>query len=89
MADYTILPQHLQKLRASLDKQSTNEEEEEEEMEQDPEHSQLLQLMARHTQLEDLLYAHHTIGTHYKLLNYFVFVCVIHTVAVLTVRCFH
>ncbi|XP_030247297.1 centromere protein O isoform X1 [Sparus aurata] len=53
---------HLQKLRASLDKQSTNEEEEEEEMEQDSEHSQLLQLMARHTQLEDLLYAHHTIG---------------------------
>ena len=75
VAVYTILPQHLQKLRASLDKQSTNEGDEEEEMEQDSEPSQLLRLMARHTQLEDLLYAHHTIGTHSKSFNYSVFSC--------------
>ncbi|XP_044022696.1 centromere protein O [Siniperca chuatsi] len=50
----------LQKLRASMDKQCTHEEEEE--MEEDSENSQLLRLMARHTQLKDLLHAHHIIG---------------------------
>ncbi|XP_076605216.1 centromere protein O [Chaetodon auriga] len=49
---------NLQKLRASMDKQCTHEEEEEE-MDED---SQLLRLMARHTQLKDLLHAHHVIG---------------------------
>uniref|UniRef100_UPI0037E9400C centromere protein O n=1 Tax=Semicossyphus pulcher TaxID=241346 RepID=UPI0037E9400C len=56
---------NLQKLRASMDKQSTHEEEEEEEeeeMDEDSENSELLRLMARHTQLEDLLHAHHIIG---------------------------
>lgn len=62
---YILLPQNLQKLRASMDKQCTNEEEEEE-MDEESENSQLLRLMARHTQLKDLLHAHHVIGTHYK-----------------------
>lgn len=58
---------NLQKLRASMDKQHGNEEEEEEEveeeeMDQDSENSQLLRLTARHTQLKDLLPAHHIIG---------------------------
>nr|XP_020483401.1 centromere protein O [Labrus bergylta] len=56
---------NLQKLRASMDKQCSQEEEEEEEeekMDDDSENSQLLQLMARHTQLKDLLHAHHIIG---------------------------
>ncbi|XP_037652100.1 centromere protein O [Sebastes umbrosus] len=54
----------LQKLRASMNKQCTHEEEkeEEEEMDEDSENSQLLRLMARHTQLKDLLHAHHIIG---------------------------
>ncbi|AWP16213.1 putative centromere protein O [Scophthalmus maximus] len=51
----------LQKLRMSLDKQSTHEEEEEK-MDEDSETSQILQLMARHAQLTDLLHAHHLIG---------------------------
>ncbi|XP_040916175.1 centromere protein O [Toxotes jaculatrix] len=50
----------LQKLRMGMDKQGTQEEEEE--MDEDSENSQLLQLMARHTQLNDLLHAHHLIG---------------------------
>lgn len=54
-----------------MDKQCANEEEEEA-MDEDSENSQLLRLMARHTQLKDLLHAHHIIGTH-KLLYYFVF----------------
>ncbi|KAK5858014.1 hypothetical protein PBY51_011215 [Eleginops maclovinus] len=49
----------LQKLIASLDKQRG---EDEEEMEEDSENSDLLRLMARHTELKDLLLAHHTIG---------------------------
>lgn len=54
---------NLQKLRASIDKQRGNgEEEEDEEMDQDSGNSQLLQLTARHTQLKDLLAAHHIIG---------------------------
>lgn len=32
-------------------------------LDEDSENSQLLRLMARHTQLKDLLHAHHTIGT--------------------------
>ncbi|XP_070835609.1 centromere protein O [Chaetodon trifascialis] len=52
---------NLQKLRASMDKQCTREEEDEE-MDEDSESSQLLRLMARHTQLKDLLHAHHVIG---------------------------
>ncbi|XP_070777105.1 centromere protein O [Enoplosus armatus] len=51
---------NLQKLRASMDKQCTHEEEEE--MDEVSEKSQLLWLMARHTQLKDLLHAHHIIG---------------------------
>ncbi|KAM6969428.1 centromere protein O [Tautogolabrus adspersus] len=54
---------NLQKLRASMDKQCSQEgEEEEEKMDDDSENSQLLRLMARHTQLKDLLNAHHIIG---------------------------
>ncbi|XP_023141266.2 centromere protein O isoform X1 [Amphiprion ocellaris] len=52
--------QNLQKLRLSLDKQCADEEDVE--MEEDSENSQLLRLMARHTQLKDLLHAHHLIG---------------------------
>ncbi|XP_049451648.1 centromere protein O [Epinephelus fuscoguttatus] len=52
---------NLQKLRAMMDKQCANEEEEEA-MDEDSENSQLLRLMARHTQLKDLLHAHHIIG---------------------------
>nr|XP_033499259.1 centromere protein O [Epinephelus lanceolatus] len=51
---------NLQKLRAVMDKQCANEEEEA--MDEDSENSQLLRLMARHTQLKDLLHAHHIIG---------------------------
>ena len=43
-----------------MDKQT---HEEEGGMDEDSENSQLLQLMARHTQLKDLLLAHHLIGT--------------------------
>ncbi|XP_031703276.1 centromere protein O [Anarrhichthys ocellatus] len=55
---------NLKKLRASMDKRCTQEEEEEEEegMDEDSENSKLLRLMARHTQLKDLLHAHHVIG---------------------------
>ncbi|XP_060919705.1 centromere protein O [Labrus mixtus] len=53
---------NLEKLRASMDKQCSQEEEEEEKMDDYSENSQLLQLMARHTQLKDLLYAHHIVG---------------------------
>lgn len=49
-----------------MDKQCSHEEEDQE-MDEDSENSQLLRLMARHTQLKDLLRAHHLIGTHYKL----------------------
>lgn len=52
---------NLQKLRTMMDKQCANEEEEEA-MDEDSENSQLLRLMARHTQLKDLLHAHHIIG---------------------------
>ncbi|XP_053191879.1 centromere protein O [Scomber japonicus] len=52
--------QNLQKLRMSLDKPCAREEDEE--MDDDSEDSQLLQLMARHTQLRDLLHAHHLVG---------------------------
>ncbi|XP_033988066.1 centromere protein O-like isoform X3 [Trematomus bernacchii] len=47
-------------LRASLDKRHDDDEEDEEEMEEDSENSDVLRLMARHTQ-KDLLNAH-TIG---------------------------
>ncbi|XP_029349042.1 centromere protein O isoform X2 [Echeneis naucrates] len=50
----------LKKLRTSMNKQCTDEEVMQ--MEEDSEDSQLLQLMARHTQLTDLLQAHHLIG---------------------------
>ncbi|XP_028250438.1 centromere protein O [Parambassis ranga] len=49
----------LQDLRSSMDNRRA---EEEEEMNEDSENSQLLRLMARHTQLKDLLHAHHLIG---------------------------
>uniref|UniRef100_A0A3Q3WVB2 Centromere protein O n=1 Tax=Mola mola TaxID=94237 RepID=A0A3Q3WVB2_MOLML len=47
----------LQMMRASMDQQCADQEEEEMD-----ENSQLLRLMARHTQLNDLLHAHHIIG---------------------------
>ncbi|CAG5866733.1 unnamed protein product [Menidia menidia] len=50
---------NLQKLRLSTDKGGA--EEEEEAMDEDSE-SSLLRLMARHTELKDLLHAHHLIG---------------------------
>lgn len=59
---YSFLPQNLQKLRASMDQQCPHGEDEDE-MDGESEHSQLLRLMARHTQLKDLLRAHHIIGT--------------------------
>ncbi|XP_005736739.1 centromere protein O isoform X3 [Pundamilia nyererei] len=52
--------QDLQKLRLAMDKQCADEEEEN--MEEESENSKLLRLMARHTQLKDLLHAHHLIG---------------------------
>lgn len=61
-----------------MDQQCSNEdeeEEEEEEMDEDSENSQLLRLMARHTQLKDLLHAHHIIGTYKLCYYYFVFSC--------------
>ena len=36
-------------------------------MDEDSENSQLLKLMARHTQVKDLLLAHHLVGTDYHL----------------------
>nr|XP_040055846.1 centromere protein O [Gasterosteus aculeatus aculeatus] len=54
---------NIKKLRVSMDKQCTNEEEETEEgMDEDSENSNLLRLMARHTQLKDLLHAHNVVG---------------------------
>ncbi|XP_068436797.1 centromere protein O [Clinocottus analis] len=53
--------QHLKKLRASMDKKCTQEEEEEG-MDEDSENLNLLRLMARHTQLKDLLHAYDVIG---------------------------
>ncbi|XP_037342552.2 centromere protein O [Pungitius pungitius] len=53
---------NIKKLRVSMDKQCTNEEEEENRMDEDSENSNLLRLMARHTQLKDLLHSHHVIG---------------------------
>ncbi|KAG8013156.1 Centromere protein O, partial [Nibea albiflora] len=53
---------NLQKLRTSMDRRRTREEDGEEGMDEDSEDSELLRLMARHTQLNDLLYAHHIIG---------------------------
>ncbi|XP_026161459.1 centromere protein O [Mastacembelus armatus] len=50
---------HLTRLRMAMEKHTR---EEEEDMDEDSENSQLLHLMARHTQLNDLLYAHHIIG---------------------------
>lgn len=42
-----------------------NNEEEDNEMDDDSENAQLLRLMARHTQLKDLLLAHHLLGSNY------------------------
>ncbi|XP_030574931.1 centromere protein O [Archocentrus centrarchus] len=50
----------LQRLRSRMNKQCADEEGEN--MEEDLENSKLLQLMARHTELKDLLHAHHLIG---------------------------
>ncbi|XP_041828417.1 centromere protein O [Melanotaenia boesemani] len=50
---------NIQKLRSSIDRQNADEEEE---MDEDSENLQLLRLMARHTELQDLLHAHHLIG---------------------------
>ncbi|XP_034015231.1 centromere protein O isoform X2 [Thalassophryne amazonica] len=51
---------NLYKLRLSMDKQALHETDEE--IDKGSENYQLLQLMARYTQLKDLLYAHHMIG---------------------------
>ncbi|KAM4724570.1 centromere protein O [Anableps anableps] len=51
---------NLQKLRAPVEKQQADGEEEE--MDVDSESSELLRLMARHSELTDLLHAHHLIG---------------------------
>lgn len=59
---YNILTQNLQKLRASMDREHLGGEGVEG-LDEDSENSQLLRLMARHTQLKDLLRAHHIIGT--------------------------
>ncbi|XP_034418601.1 centromere protein O [Cyclopterus lumpus] len=53
---------NLKKLRASMDKRCRREEDEEEGMDEDSENSNLLRLMARHTQLKDLLHAYDVIG---------------------------
>lgn len=60
-----------------MDKQCTHEEEkeEEEEMDEDSENSQLLRLMARHTQLKDLLHAHHIIGTLLMSFTQLLYIC--------------
>ncbi|KAM8915557.1 centromere protein O [Spinachia spinachia] len=57
--------QNIKQLRVSMDKQCTKEGEDEEKqegMDEDSENSNLLRLMARHTQLTDLLHSHHVIG---------------------------
>jgi len=46
-----------------MDQQCRHEDEEEEGMDEDSENSNLLRLMARHTQLKDLLHAYDVIGT--------------------------
>ncbi|XP_047201391.1 centromere protein O isoform X2 [Girardinichthys multiradiatus] len=51
---------NLQKLRPSVDKRRVAGEEED--MDVDSESSELLRLMARHSELSDLLHAHHLIG---------------------------
>lgn len=56
-----------------MDKHCSHDEEEE--MDEDSENLQLLRLMARHTQLKDLLDAHHLIGTNNQMFYYFVFIC--------------
>lgn len=61
---HIILTQTLQKLRASMDREAVGGEGVEG-LDEDSENSQLLRLMARHTQLKDLLHAHHIIGTSY------------------------
>lgn len=43
-----------------MDQECTQEKEEE--MNEDPENSQILQLMAKYSQLKDLLYAHRITG---------------------------
>lgn len=58
-------------------------------MDEDSENSQLMRLMARHTQLRDLLDAHHLIGTNKQIFYYFVF-CIIHPfISYLTMRGCH
>ncbi|XP_069567805.1 centromere protein O [Brachyistius frenatus] len=55
---------NLQKLRLSMDRQGADDEEEKEEegMDEDSENAEVLHLMARQTQLKDLLDLHHLIG---------------------------
>ncbi|KAM9432057.1 centromere protein O-like [Salvelinus alpinus] len=52
----------LQKLRTLLDKTGVPCERDEDDLEDGSENSRLLLLMARHTQLQDLLHGHHLIG---------------------------
>lgn len=53
---HPFLLQKLEKVRASMDQECTQEEE----MDED---SQILQLLVKYSQLKDLLYAHHITGT--------------------------
>ncbi|MEQ2169742.1 hypothetical protein GOODEAATRI_028418 [Goodea atripinnis] len=57
---FCLCLQNLQKLRPSVDKRRAAGEEED--MDVDSESSELLRLMARHSELSDLLHAHHLIG---------------------------
>lgn len=63
LSTYVCLPflQILQKLRAPVDQQRAAGEEED--MDADSESSEVLLLMARHSELTDLLHAHHLIGS--------------------------
>ncbi|XP_010876856.2 centromere protein O isoform X2 [Esox lucius] len=66
----------LQNLRTLLDKTNAPCERDVEDMENGSENSQTLLLMARHTQLKDLLHAHHLIGGYNVLLTKGKGVCV-------------
>lgn len=56
-----------------MDQECNQEEENEEEIDEDTENSQILQLMAKYSQLKDLLYAHHVTGNQYVFLSYCAF----------------
>ncbi|KAL0969805.1 hypothetical protein UPYG_G00232530 [Umbra pygmaea] len=66
----------LQKIRTLLDKTGVPCQRDVDDLDDGSENSQLLLLMARHTQLKDLLYAHHLIGGYDVLLTEGKGVCV-------------